>query len=326
MRFSNLAGLSIFLTIVSAQEKVYQGFNSGNTFTDQTAKKQADFEKEFKTASALAFSPGSFNSVRLYTNIQAKTTADPISAFDAALATNTSLLLGIWCSGTDTITNELSALQAAITKHGQRFADLVVGISVGSEDLYRVSESGIKNAAGIGAGPNTIVRFINQTRSALATTALSGKPVGHVDSWSAWANESNSAVVDAADFIGTDLYPYYEKDLTNTIDNAKTIFDTLLKNVTDSAGNKSVWLTETGWPVSGPNFGSAVPSVDNARAYWERVGCQVFGKMNVWWYNLRDSVSFAHSEVESRLMGCRIRQIRKSSLLLRIFLQHRSSI
>ncbi|EHK98701.1 putative glucan endo-1,3-beta-glucosidase eglC [Glarea lozoyensis 74030] len=169
----------------TAQEKIYQGFNSGNTFTDQTAKKQADFEKEFKTASALSFSPGSFNT--------------------------------------------------------------------------------------------------------LASTALSGKPVGHVDSWSAWANESNSAVVDAADFVGTDLYPYYEKDLTNTIDNAKTIFDTLLKNVTDSAGNKSVWITETGWPVSGPNFGSAVPSVDNARAYWERIGCQLFGRMNVWWYNLRDS-------------------------------------
>jgi glucan endo-1,3-beta-D-glucosidase len=295
MHFSNFVGFSILATIASSQEKIYQGFNSGNTLTDQTAKKQADFEKEFKTAAALSYSPGLFNSVRLYTNIQASTTTDPISAFDAALATNTSLLLGIWCSGTDTITNELDALQAAITKHGQPFADLVVGISVGSEDLYRVSESGIANGAGKGAGPSQIIRFINQTRLSLSSTLLSSKPIGHVDSWSAWANDSNSAVINAVDFVGTDLYPYYEKDKTNTIENAKGIFDTLMKNVTDNAGNKSVWLTETGWPVSGPNFGSAVPGVDNARAYWEKVGCSVFGKVNVWWYNLRDSVSEVRS-------------------------------
>src|SRR5262249_23592299 len=32
------------------------------------------------------------------------------------------------------------------------------------------------------------------------------------------------------------------------------------------------------------------PSVDNAARYWRDIGCgRLFGRDNVWWYNLRDS-------------------------------------
>lgn len=115
-------------------------FNSGATKDNDAAKVQSDFQEEFTTAQNLRGSPGLFNSVRLYTMIQSGTETDPISAFPAAIATNTSMLLGIWCSGTETIENELTAIQNAIDQYGQEFADLVVGISVGSEDLYRLSE------------------------------------------------------------------------------------------------------------------------------------------------------------------------------------------
>src|SRR6201995_72193 len=145
-----------FLPLAAAQQvqqqQGYLGFNSGNTLDTGKAKQQSDFEQEFKIAQTLHETPGLFNSVRLYTNIQFGTTDTPISAFDAAVNTNTTILLGIWCSGTTNIDPELKALQSAITKHGQKFADLVVGISVGSEDLYRISESGIANNAGVGKG------------------------------------------------------------------------------------------------------------------------------------------------------------------------------
>src|SRR2546421_3369404 len=146
--------IAIWIALAAAQQPSYLGFNSGATLSDNKAKQQADFEKEFKTAQGLHGSPGSFNSVRLYTNIQSGTKDTPISAFPAAIATNTSMLLGIWCSGTTTITNELTALQSAISQYGQKFADLVIGISVGSEDIYRISESGIENKDGIGTGPD----------------------------------------------------------------------------------------------------------------------------------------------------------------------------
>jgi glucan endo-1,3-beta-D-glucosidase len=272
-----------------AQEKKYLGFNSGATLDNNKAKEQADFEAEFKAAQGLHGSPGSFNSVRLYTNVQSGTQDTPSSAFPAALATNTSMLLGIWCSGTTSIKGELNALQSAISQGGQKFADLVVGISVGSEDLYRVSESGIENQAGLGQGPDAIVDFIKQVRSAIRGTPLNDKPVGHVDSWSAWANSSNSAVIDEVDFIGTDVYPYYEKDKGNTFSNATTIFNYIYNKTLAAAGSKPVWITETGWPVSGPVFGQAEATLDNAKTYWSEIGCTLFGKTNVWWYNLRDS-------------------------------------
>jgi len=222
--------------------------------------------------------------------IQAGTKNTPIEAFEAAIETNTTMLLGIWCSGTTTIENELSALSTALSQYGQKFADLVIGISVGSEDLYRTSVSGIANKAGVGQGPDQIVTFIKQAKSAVANTALSSKPIGHVETWEDWGNSSNSAVLDVVDFLGTDLYAYYESDKgNNTIQNAADLFDTAFNATLAAAGKKPVWITETGWPSTGPDFGLAVASVDNAKSYWDVVGCKLFGKVNVFWYNLRDS-------------------------------------
>ncbi|OLN91969.1 putative glucan endo-1,3-beta-glucosidase eglC 2 [Colletotrichum chlorophyti] len=266
------------------------GFNSGATKDNNDPKKQSDFQAEFTTARGLRGSPGVFNSVRLYTMIQAGTTTDPISAFPAALATNTTMLLGIWCSGTETIENELTAMRNAIDRFGQQFADLVVGISVGSEDLYRLSESGIKNKAGLGQGPDILVRFIREVRDAINGTILAGKPVGHVDSWSALANESNSRVVDELDWLGTDLYPYYESDKGNDPSNTTNVFDYIYNVSLNATRGKPLWVTETGHPTSGPKFGEAVASVSNAAQYWQDVGCnRLFGRVNTWWYNLRDS-------------------------------------
>ena len=289
MHWLKISLIASWTVLVHAQEQTYLGFNSGATLDNSKPKEQSDFEEEFRTAQGLRGSPGSFNSVRLYTNIQSGTTDTPISAFPAALATNTSLLLGIWCSGTTSIQNELSALQSALSQYGQAFADLIVGISVGSEDLYRISESGAVNKAGIGTGPDEIVSFIDEVRSSIANTALSSKLVGHVDSWSAWANSSNMAVIEAVDFLGTDLYPYYEKDKGNAFSNATTIFNYIYNETLAAAGDKPVWVTESGWPVEGPAFGQAEASVDNAKAYWDEVGCSLFGRTNVWWYTLRDS-------------------------------------
>jgi glucan endo-1,3-beta-D-glucosidase len=291
MRSFSALLLTALLAVASAQrqQEGYQGFNSGAFKKDYSAKTLEDFEAEFTTAQKLRGSPGLFNSVRLYTNIQHGTTDEPIAAFQAAMNTNTSILLGIWCSGTRSIENELSALKKAIQEHNQALVDLVVGISVGSEDLYRISESGLRNEAGIGAGPNTIVDFIEQTRTFLTENNLSGKPVGHVDTWSAWANSSNSAVVDAVDWIGTDLYPYFEDNVPNPISNATTVFDNAYNATLEAAGDKPVWITETGWPSDGPSFGQAEPSVENAEIYWQTIGCKLFGRVNVWWYNLGDS-------------------------------------
>lgn len=291
MLLTTLLTLFATLSLVSAQQQqqIHLGFNSGATTDTRKIKKQADFEKEFSTAQKLRNSPGLFNSIRLYTNVQPETKDTPIEAFPAAVKTNTKLLLGIWASHTTSIDNELNALTKAIDQYGKNFTDLIVGLSVGSEDLYRVSESGIRNKAGPGQTSQTIIRFVNETRSRLNGTTLSTIPIGHVDSWSAWANESNKDVIRAVDFVGTNLFPYYEDDKGNDFSNASTLFNFALNATEAAAGDKEVWITETGWPISGPDFGAAKATSENAKGYWDTVGCRLFGRKNVWWYILQDA-------------------------------------
>ena len=183
MYASSLFALAASFSSASA---VYKGFNYGSTFTNNAAKVQSDYQYEFGNASALVGAPG-FTSARLYTMIQAGTTNTPIEAIPAAINTHTTLLLGLWGSaGQADFNNELAALSSAITQYGSDFASLVAGISVGSEDLYRISPTGIENMSGAGADPATIASYISQVRSAIANTALSSAPVGHVDTWTAW--------------------------------------------------------------------------------------------------------------------------------------------
>ena len=55
----------------------------------------------------------------------------------------------------------------------------------------RISPTGIENNSGIGAGPDEIANYIDEVKSAITNTPLAGKPVGHVDTWTAWVNSSN---------------------------------------------------------------------------------------------------------------------------------------
>jgi len=289
MRSSGLIALAASLSAASAA--VLQGFNYGSTQTDGSVKVQSDFQAEFSTAKGLVGTNGAFTSARLYTMIQGGTTNTPTSAIPAAIAEGTSLLLGLWGSGgQDFFNTELAALSSAISQYGSAFTSLVIGISVGSEDLYRVSPIGIENMSGVGANPDTIVSYISQLRSAISGTALSGAPVGHVDTWTAWVNGSNSAVVTACDWIGTDAYPYFQNTMANGIESGASLFETAYSNVQAVSQGKPVWITETGWPVSGSTSNLAVPSTTNAKTYWDEVGCGFsFGKINTFWFTLQDA-------------------------------------
>ncbi|KAF3025719.1 hypothetical protein G7054_g1743 [Neopestalotiopsis clavispora] len=290
MRFSRTLAASAVVAVASADN--YYGFNSGSLKDDDSAKFKADFVQEMTTAQNLAGAPVTFNAVRLYTNIQAYSTTDPIEAFEAAVETKTYLLLGIWTSGTTSIENEMTALKAGLDKYGSELADLIIGMSIGSEDLYRNSATGVANSAGVGADPDVIVGFINDFKTAFADSLIANVPIGHVDTWDVWPNATNKAVLDAVDWIGVDEYPYYESGKGNAIENSGTLFDTAYDATLAAVGDKPVWVTETGWPYVGETWDEAVASVENAKYYWDEVGCRrLFNQVNTFWYNLRDSNS-----------------------------------
>ena len=115
-------------------------------------------------------------------------TNEPTQAIQAAINTGTTLLLGLWASGGQgPFSAELDAISSALSaSNAADFAKLVVGISVGSEDLYRNSPTGQAANAGIGVDALTVSSYIVQLKNALAGTALADVPVGHVDTWTAW--------------------------------------------------------------------------------------------------------------------------------------------
>jgi glucan endo-1,3-beta-D-glucosidase len=296
-----LAVAAAFIGSAVAQGQFVLGFNSGATDDAGKAKTQTDFEKEFTTAKTMQGAPGNFTAIRLYSNVQAGTQNTPIAAFPAAISTNTKLLLGIWASGADNVDGELNALSAAVKQYGNKLTDLVIGISVGSEDLYRVSADGIKAKAGVGNSAENIVKFIKDTRSKLANTPLAKIPLTHVDTWTAWVNTSNKAVIDNIDFVSVNVFPFYQSNMDNKIANAGSLMSSALSAVEGVAKGKDVWITETGWAYKGPNYGAAESTVNNAGTYWKEVGCALFGKKNVFWYTLRDAnpaneVKFAISD------------------------------
>ncbi|KAI1776865.1 glycoside hydrolase family 17 protein [Hypoxylon cercidicola] len=267
-----------------------QGFNYGSTFTTGAAKQQSDFENEFTTAQNLKGTSG-WTSARLYTMVQGGTASDPISAIPAAIKTKTTLLLGLWASGGDTsFANEINALKAAIEQYGDDFTKLVDGISVGSEDLYRNSPMGIAAGSNVGAEPATIARYIQETKDTIAGTGLEGTPIGHVDTWTAWYNGTNQAVIDACDWLGMDAYPYFQDTMPNSIGESKSLFQEAMGKTQQAGGGKPVWITETGQPVSGKTVGQSVASTDTAETYWKDVVCPLLSSgANLWYYTLQDA-------------------------------------
>lgn len=229
--------------LASSAQAAIKGFNYGAQFNNDQAKQLTDFEYEFNAAKQLPGTDG-WTSARLYTMIQHGTTNTVIDAFQAAINTQTKLLLGMWASaGQDVINNEISALKAAVSQYGTAFTDLVVGISVGSEDLYRITPTGIANKAGAGAEPDALLSYIQQTRDAIAGTPLANTPIGHVDTWTVYVNASNNAVISALDFIGMDAYPYFQTTMANSISTGSQLFFDAYDATVAASQGKPVWVS-----------------------------------------------------------------------------------
>lgn len=131
---------------------------------------------------------------------------------------------------------------------------------------------------------------IKRARDAIwGTAGLAGVPVGHVDTWTEWVDPANQAVVDAVDWVGMDAYSYWQSLVPNGAERGRALFEDALARTRAREGGRPVWITETGFPVSGETSGEAVPSVENAKRFWDEVGCPLFGRENVWWYILRDA-------------------------------------
>lgn len=277
------AFLPLLATLVTPTAAYWRGFNvKSNTADGKTCKTTDDWKEVFQ---AIQTFPNGINAARLFSSNKCDSLKN---AVPEAIATGTHILVGIDDSDSD-FEDEKGALLSAIETYG---FDWIVGISIGSESLYR---------GGISA--SSLTDKINDVRAMVQ--GIDGYDpgrkfveVGHVDTTNAWFDAANTAVIRACDFIGVDIYPYFQSDVDNGIDNARGLFASAIAQAqatvaaalagSSSGRMPSVWVTETGWPVNGAASGKAVPSVSNAASYFQQVACPYFGRMNTFWFTYQD--------------------------------------
>lgn len=281
---------------------VHSGFNYGAFWsTGDKPKHKSDYAKAFQTAYALNTSVA-FDSARLFTCRQPGTTDKWIEAFDAAVDTHTYLLLGFYLSevrqsarkpGQTYETNEqmlhyeLRALDAALAKYGTKLADLIIGLSVGNEDMeqwYAGRETGVPENV-IAANIETVRGVINGGPAfgdayPAISKYLKDKPIGHTDT------VPHAAKVKNVDFAGMNAYPYWSGDPPSVM--KESYFGSL--DITRKAlPGKEIWLTEVGWPFRDSASAKAALGVANRQTlqkYWDEIGCAVFGKYTIFWFEL----------------------------------------
>lgn len=277
--WAKAASLLALAATAVAQSK---GFNYGATNADGSCRGYDDFVRFFNEAKTLPGASG-FNTARLYTSIQCGSQTEPISAFRAAIDTDTRILVGLWASaGRAAYERELNALLQAARDLGTPFTDRIIGISVGSEDLYRSSEQGIKNNAGVGATGAEIEGYIGWLRDWVRGTGLAKCPVGHVDTWTAWTLAENRGVARAVDWLGHNSFPYFESDRPNSIDMARENFFNSVAQTASVADGKEVIITETGWPRSKlytiPNNSKQITIANSLHSWTRESRCRCFSR------------------------------------------------
>jgi len=272
MRFTTaLTALAAALPFTSAY---YRGFNIGATNEDGSCKTMNDWSEAFAKLKSLQ---QGIDSVRLYASSDCETLAN---AVPAALYANIGILVGVWATDDAHYEREKAALLEAIKDYGHSW---IIAISVGSEDLYRTQRQH-KNEI----DPGTLANRIYDVRGMVRQQGVMAD-VGHVDTWDIWTADENIGVITACDFVGVDAYPYYQ---SVAIEGARDSFFSSLQQTRDAVSragsNAWVWVTETGHPVSGANFGPSVASPQNAQTYWNEVACALFQQAHVFWYSYQD--------------------------------------
>ena len=267
MKFS-----SVFLALaasMSSANAYWKGFNMGAANADGSCKSTQDWTTAFNAMKAL---PGGFTSVRLYASSDCGTLAN---AVPAALATGVQILVGVWTEDSDHYNTEKAALLSAVQQYG---SDWIIAVSVGSEDLYR----GDTDA-------ETLASQIHDVRGMMCGLGACGVQVGHTDTYTAWTNSTNTAVIQACDFVMTDEYPYYEGyDISQAADDFWAKVNLVRDTVNAVAPGIWVWIGETGWEVTGDAIGAAQPSLANLQTYWSEVACAAFDQVHIFWYDLQD--------------------------------------
>lgn len=112
-------------------------------------------------------------------------------------------------------------------------------------------------------------------------------PVGTADTWTMWVLLENTSVVKACDVVIMNGFPYWQGA---TIGDSLNKLRAAVSDTRKAIGyEKPFMIGETGHPSKGPNFGDAIASPENLRAYWKAAACWALTKDYPWlWFSAFD--------------------------------------
>lgn len=182
------------------------------------------------------------------------------------------VFFGVWPNDDTHFEEEQEALRTYLPKIKK---STVEAITVGSEALYRADLTASELADKI----NTIRNLLKEIEDSEGNS-YEGTAVGFVDSWNVIVDGGSTDAISAADFVFANAFSYWQGQ---TQSNASySFFDDIMQALQVIQSNKgetdiTFWVGETGWPTDGTAFEDSVPSVDNAKAFWEDAVCAIRG-------------------------------------------------
>jgi len=246
--------LAVLPSLAAAAGKL--GFALGAKNADGSCKTTNDYIEDFKV-----LAPHS-TIVRVYAAGQCNTAA---AILPAAKKDGVQVVLGIWPD----VEESFQADKAAIVKYAPQYAEQVYAITVGSESLYRGNFTG-----------KDLMAKIQDVK-----TATGGKfKVGTADSWNKYQDGTADPLINGGvDILLCNAFSYWQGQ---AIKNATASF---MDDIGQAFGhiqarNKKIelWVGETGWPTAGNDYKAAVPTLENAKTYWETATCAAVN----WGYNV----------------------------------------
>lgn len=266
MKFGILASLAVAVTSVQAMGDL--AFNLGVKDNAGNCKSTSEYETDFQTLKAYS------TIVKTYAVSDCNTLQNLGPAAEEA---GFQLMLGIWPNDDAHFQAEKDALKTYLPTIS---VNTIKVFTVGSEALYRQDLTSDQLAEKI-LEIKQLVSTINDKNG----KSYSSVPVGTVDSWNVLVDGASTSTIKEADFVFANAFSYWQGQTQQN--SSYSFFDDImqaLQTIQTIKGTTDLnfWVGETGWPTAGTNFENAVPSVENAKLYFQQAICA----MRAWGINV----------------------------------------
>lgn len=265
MRLStaSLAALTLSLTAVPVSAIASLGFNLGVKDNSGACKTAEEYSADLETLSPYS------KLVKTYSTSDCNTLEILGPVVDSE---GFQLTVGVWPTPSDKFELEKQALQSYLPNISK---SAVSSILVGSESLYRGDLTGEELASYIKEVKELISTIKDKNGDSYADI-----PVGTVDSWNILVDGTANEPIQASDVLYANAFSYWQGQ--TEANSTFSFFDDImqaLQTVQSIKGSTNIdfYVGETGWPTEGSNYGSSVPSVENAATFWEDGVCAMRG-------------------------------------------------